>query len=176
MGKKLNTKDIVYIAVLAAICMIGTFIKVPFGAGAMVHLGSGMIFLSGILFGGVYAGFAGAIGSAFFDLLLGFSPYTLWSFVIKGIAGYIVGMIALGAYRKTGSSFKKVGFVRATIACFVAALWTAFGYFFAWWFVTGSKAVAVSYLPASYMTSIAGFIVAILLFSKLQSILAKRVF
>lgn len=176
MGRKLNTKDIVYIAVLAAICTIGTFIKVPFGAGAMVHLGSGMIFLSGLLFGGVYAGFAGAIGSAFFDLLLGFSPYTLWSFAIKGIAGYIVGMIALGAYRKAGAGFKKVGFVRAIVACFVASLWTAFGYFFAWWFVTGSKAIAISYLPASYMTSIAGFIVAILLFSKLQSILAKRIF
>jgi uncharacterized membrane protein len=176
MVKKLNTKDIVYIAVLAAICMIGTFIKVPFGAGAMVHLGSGMIFLSGILFGGVYAGFAGAIGSAFFDLLVGFSPYTLWSFVIKGIAGYIVGVIALGAYRKNGIAFKKVGFLRAILACLAASVWTAFGYFFAWWFVTGSKAVAISYLPASYMTSAAGFIVAILLFPKLQTILAKRLF
>ena len=82
-NRKLNVKDVAYISVLAALCVLATFIKIPFGSGAMAHLGTGMVFTSGILFGGVYAGWAAAIGSAFYDLLLGFSPYTFWSFFIN---------------------------------------------------------------------------------------------
>ena len=61
-NRRLNVKDVAYISVLAALCVLATFIKIPFGSGAMVHLGTGMVFTSGILFGGVYAGWAAAIG------------------------------------------------------------------------------------------------------------------
>ena len=60
-NRSLNVKDLAYISVLAALCVLATFIKIPFGSGAMVHLGTGMVFTSGILFGGVYAGWAAAV-------------------------------------------------------------------------------------------------------------------
>ena len=39
----------------------------------MVHLGTAFLYTIAIIFGGVYAGLAGAIGSAFFDMMMGFS-------------------------------------------------------------------------------------------------------
>ena len=71
MKRTLSSRDVVFIGVLSAMCVLATTIKVPFGTGAMVHLGTAMLYTTGLVFGGMYAGLAGAIGSAFFDLLMG---------------------------------------------------------------------------------------------------------
>lgn len=167
--RSLTTRDIVYSGVLAAMCVIATSLKIPFGVGAMVHLGTAFLFTVGICFGGVYAGLAGAIGSAFYDLLMGFSPYTPWSFVIKGTAGFIAGCIAKGIWPsavnpETGSSW----IWRALLGCVAAACWTLGGYFVAWWQITGSLAIAVGNIPSSLMTSGVGLVVALLLSPKLR--------
>lgn len=167
MNRRFGVKDIVTVGVLAAMCTIATLIKVPFGTGAMVHLGSACIFTVGIVFGGIYAGLAGAIGSAFFDLLLGFSPYTIWSFFIKGIAGLLVGIIARGLWPEAVASDHWL--LRAVLGCLAAAAWTLAGYLVAWTQVAGSFAVAVGNIPSSLMTSSAGFIVALFLAPKLRN-------
>ena len=92
--RRLTIKDTITIGVLAGMCAIATSLKIPLGVGAMVHLGTAFMFTVAIVQGGVYAGLSAAIGSAFFDLLMGFSPYTPWSFFIKGIAGLLAGTIA----------------------------------------------------------------------------------
>lgn len=169
---KLKSKDVVYIGVLSAMCAIATTIKITFGVGAMVHLGSAAIFLTGIIFGGVYAGLSGAIGSAFYDLIMGFSPYTLWSFFIKGIAGLIVGTVARGLWPKSSVGNTK-WVVRAVFGCILAAVWTLAGYIVAWSQVTGSMAIALSNSPSSIMTSSAGIIVAMILAAKLRKVVDK---
>jgi uncharacterized membrane protein len=175
--RKLNVRDIVFIGMLAAMCTIATTIKVPLGLGAMVHLGSAFLYTAGIVFGGVYAGLAGAIGSAFYDLIMGSSPYTIWSFIIKGIAGLIAGSVAKGlwpevAYHKSGADNKML-IVRAFFACVLASLWTLGGYILAWWYVTASFTTAVANIPSSLLTSSAGLIVALLLGPKLRKILKQ---
>ena len=85
-----TTKDIIYIGLLSALCIVFTTIKVPLPTGAMVHLGTAALFSMASVFGGFYAGLAGAIGSGIFDLIMGHSQYTLFSIVIKGLAGVIV--------------------------------------------------------------------------------------
>jgi uncharacterized membrane protein len=175
--RKLNVRDIVFIGMLSAMCTIATTIKIPFGLGAMVHLGSAFLYTAGIIFGGVYAGLAGAIGSAFYDLIMGSSPYTIWSFVIKGIAGLIAGSVAKGlwpevTYNKNGTGNKML-IARAFFACILAALWTLGGYILAWWYVTGSFTTAIANIPSSLLTSGAGLIVALLLGPKLRKILKQ---
>ena len=96
--RRLTIKDTITIGVLAGMCAIATSLKIPLGVGAMVHLGTAFMFTVAIVQGGVYAGLSAAIGSAFFDLLMGFSPYTPWSFFIKGIAGLLAGTIAHGLW------------------------------------------------------------------------------
>ncbi|MBP2633972.1 MAG: hypothetical protein H6Q70_4600 [Firmicutes bacterium] len=170
--RKLELRDMVMIGMLAAICVIATSIKIPFGVGAMVHLGTAAIFLIGILFGGIYAGLAPAIGSAFFDLLLGFSPYTLWSFVIKGTAGFTVGVVARGLWPELIVGPKWL--FRACLGMALAASCTLGGYVIAWWAVTGSVSVAIGNMPSSLLTSGVGFVVAILIAPKLRQILRKQ--
>lgn len=155
----MNTRSMVTIGMLAGLCVVCTFIKIPFGAGAMVHLGSAFIFTAAGVFGGVYVGMAAALGTALYDLLMGFSPYTLWSFVIKGIAGLIVGYMAIGWYpNRTNYSF-----VKHLVGVILATLWTLAGYVLAWWLVIGSWSVALANIPASLLTSLVGLLAAVFL-------------
>jgi len=165
--RKLATRDLIYIGVLSALCAIGTSLKIPLPTGGMVHLGTAVIFTVAIIYGGVFAGFTGAIGSALFDLVMGFSPYTLWSFVIKGIAGLIAGRIAKGAWPEASSG--KHWLLRAVVGCLVAALWTAGGYVLAWWQILGSLSVALANIPSSLLTSGVGVIVALILAARLRT-------
>lgn len=146
---------VIYVGMFAALCTVATYIKVPFGNGAMVHLGSAMIFTLSILFGGRYSGPAAAIGSAFFDVLGGLSPYTLWSFFIKGIAGYIAGYIA------HAKDNKGKNFILNFLALLIAAAWTLVGYIGAWTVVIGSYQAALANIPSSLMSSAMGMIVAL---------------
>lgn len=172
--RMLTTRDIVYSGVLAAMCAIATSLKIPFGTGAMVHLGTAFLYTVGICFGGVYAGLAGAIGSAFYDLLMGFSPYTVWSFVIKGVAGLIIGFVAKGLWPAPVSRETGHGWIwRAVLGCILAAVWTLGGYIVAWWQVTGSLAIAFSNIPGSLLTSGVGIVGALLLSPKLRKIVYR---
>ena len=150
--RRLTIKDTITIGVLAGMCAIATSLKIPLGVGAMVHLGTAFMFTVAIVQGGVYAGLSAAIGSAFFDLLMGFSPYTPWSFFIKGIAGLLAGTIAHGLWPQEHRQYSDANrrwLLRAVIGCLVAAAWTLGGYVLAWWQVTGSLTVAISNIPAS---------------------------
>ena len=162
-----SVRDIAIIGMLSALHTLSIMIKIPYGQGAMVHLGTAAIFTFAIVFGGKYAGPAGAIGAAFFDLLMGFSPYTLWSFFIKGIAGFLAGSIAHSGNRK-GDSLP-----RNLVACLIAAGWTLAGYLLAWTVVLGSFTAAVMNIPSSLMSSGVGMLVGIPLGTTLRITLRK---
>ena len=170
--RSLTTRDMVYIGILAAMCAVATTIKIPFGVGAMIHLGTAVLFTVALVFGGAYAGLSAAIGSALFDLLMGFSPYTLWSFFIKGVAGLMAGMVAKGVWPETGAGSQPDGkwLSKAILGCVMAAAWTLGGYTIAWWQVTGSLAVAAKNAPSSLLTSGVGLVIALLLSPKLRGL------
>ena len=170
--RKLTTRDLIMIGMLAAVCVLATSIKIPLPTGGMVHLGTAAIFVTGILFGGVYAGLAAAIGSAFFDLLMGFSPYTIWSFFIKGAAGFTVGMMARGLWPEMISGDRWI--FKAVLGMVLASFCTLGGYILAWWAVLGSVAVALGNSPSSVLTSGIGLIVAMLIAPKLRHVLDNR--
>ena len=174
--RRLTIKDTITIGVLAGMCAIATSLKLPLGVGAMVHLGTAFMFTVAIVQGGVYAGLSAAIGSAFFDLLMGFSPYTPWSFFIKGIAGLLAGTIAHGLWPQEHRQYADANrrwLLRAVIGCLVAAAWTLGGYMVAWWQVTGSLTVAISNMPASLLTSGVGWPIALLLAPRLRKALNR---
>lgn len=174
-GKRsLTVRDTVFIGVLSAMCAIATTIKIPFGVGAMVHMGTAFLYTAAIIFGGVYAGFAGAIGSGFYDLMMGFSPYTIWSFVIKGIAGLIAGGIVCGLWPESQTRRNVTpSIMRMFLGCIAAAIWTLCGYIIAWWQVTGSFTIAIGNIPGSLLTSGVGLVVALLLAPKLRNIIIR---
>lgn len=167
----LTIKDIVYIGVMSAICGIATTILVPLPTGGMVHLGSAALFTLSILFGGLYGGLGGAIGSGLFDILMGHTQYTLFSIVIKGGAGFIIGYLASSI--KPPLNIKCPNFLRMVLALLIGAIWTAFGYFIAWWYVLGSITVATTRLPASFITSGVGAIITLLIVPRLYNLAQK---
>lgn len=162
-----SVRDVAIIGMLAALHTLSIMIKIPYGQGAMVHLGTAAVFTFAIVFGGKYAGPAGAIGAAFFDLLMGFSPYTIWSFFIKGIAGFLAGTIAHSGSQK-GASIP-----RNLLACLIAAAWTLAGYLLAWTVVLGSFTAAVMNIPSSLMSSGVGMLIGIPLGATLRITLKK---
>ncbi|MFQ6064870.1 MAG: ECF transporter S component [Candidatus Bathyarchaeia archaeon] len=83
--------------VMAALVFITTMmIRVPVPATqGYINIGDCMIFVSALLFGPLVGGFAGGVGSALADLV-GYPSYTLYTLVIKGIEGLIVGSLTTG--------------------------------------------------------------------------------
>lgn len=157
---KLSTKDLIYISLLSALCAIATTIKVDLPNGAMAHMGSAALFTISSVFGGLYGGLAGAIGSGLFDLLMGHSAYTPFSIVIKGGVGLIIGLLTVGFRYQKGNP---PSIVKVLIAMLIGAVLTALGYLVAWAVVLGGWQAGIVRLPASFITSGVGIIVSIFL-------------
>jgi uncharacterized membrane protein len=80
-------------AVTALVTMItGAFFPFPL-TGGYLNLGDSMVMLSGLLFGAAVGGFAGGVGSALSDILLGYGYFAPLTLFIKGIEGFLVGFI-----------------------------------------------------------------------------------
>lgn len=83
-------------AIFAAITCILTFI-VPFTiptTQGYINLGDIGVMISGLLFGPIIGGIAGGFGSSLADILLGFPVYAPATLIIKGLEGFIVGLIS----------------------------------------------------------------------------------
>lgn len=97
-----------------------TYINLPVSpSGGLVHLGYIALFPIAVVFGRRYGAVAGAIGMALFDVL---SQWFLWApatFIIVGMVGYTVGLIADGGRSP----------IRNVIAMFVGCLISIAGYF-----------------------------------------------
>ncbi|WP_298702935.1 ECF transporter S component [uncultured Veillonella sp.] len=170
---KFSIRDIVYIGMLSALMVLATFIFIPLPTGGMVHLGSAALFTISSLFGGIYGGISAALGSAIFDMIAGKYVYTLYSIVIKGICGLLVGYIVIGLWPQK-KALTKALFARIILAIVLGAIWTAAGYFVAWADVYNSYEMAIVRLPASFITSGVGFLVSIFLIPAIWSIRNRK--
>ena len=87
MEKNNTIHQITYIAVFAALTVIGTMIKIPMPTGAFAHLGNSVLLLAVLLLGYTRGALAGGLGFAIFDLLNGYAaeaPYFLFESFIVG--------------------------------------------------------------------------------------------
>lgn len=97
MKQQTTTKDLIFVALFAALTVIGTSIRVPMPAAIgnpFVHLGNAVLLLSVLLIGYKRGALAGGLGFAIFDVLNGFAleaPYfILEAFVVGGIASFVL--------------------------------------------------------------------------------------
>lgn len=158
MKEKFNTKRIVYIALFATICFVGTCINIPIqigGGTSMIHLGTTAIFLAA-LFIGPDAGLAGAIGCALFDAMNPmFVAWVIPTFIIKGITGYVAGKIAFSR-GATGEklALNIIGFISGGVVSLI-------GYFLVNWFVFVGFYGAVAKMTTSLITTTIAIVIAI---------------
>jgi uncharacterized membrane protein len=115
------TIGISLIGLFAAITTVFTvLIAIPVPAtGGFINIGDVGVMLSGLLFGPIVGGLAGGVGSALADLILGFGFFSPWTLLIKGLEGFLVGLIS-----RRQNSYLDI------VACFVVAgPWMVAGYF-----------------------------------------------
>ena len=91
-----STKDMVLAGMGIALVFVATLIniKLPIGQGGLIHLGNVPLFLFAILFGKKTGAIAGAFGMGLFDLMGGWTPWAPATFMIVGLMGYTVGLVA----------------------------------------------------------------------------------
>jgi len=124
---KISTRKLVLNALMIALVFLITYlpflhIPSPIVQGYF-NIGDSIIMITAILLGRKSGFIAGAIGSALADLVYGAFIFVPITFIVKGLEGYIVGLIANKKSDKAPSNNRRI------ISLVVGALVMASGYF-----------------------------------------------
>jgi uncharacterized membrane protein len=156
---KTRTFNLILTAMLISLVFVSTLvlnIKLPIAAnGGLVHLGTAMLFIASILFGPKIGALAGAIGMGLFDLVSGWTLWAPFTFVARGLQGYLVGKIAWSFGRKGNSiAFNLI----ATISSIPVMLGI---YYICERVLYGSWIIPLASIPGNIVQNVVGIIIAI---------------
>lgn len=149
-------------ALFTALCCIATMvIQIPTPTGGYIHIGDAFVILSGILLGPVYGFAAAGIGSMLADILSGYMAYAIATFIIKGLAAFVCGLV----YKK----FKKHSFVLigAVASCFIV---TAGYLLFEAWLLGNGFAATIVGVPSNLLQGFLGIIISVVLYPILKRV------
>lgn len=87
------------------------------------NLGDSLVMISGFLLGPAGGFFAGGVGSAMADLILGFPGFAPITFIAKGLEGLVVGFLSFRTMRKkTLSGWDILGLLLGSVAMLLGYL------------------------------------------------------
>jgi uncharacterized membrane protein len=120
---------IALLGVLTALVTASTMIvTIPNpSTGGYINFGDALIFVSALIFGRTIGAFAGGIGSALADIILGYPSFAPFTLIIKGIEGGLAGVIADGRSRRRDLLAIVVGGAEMIVGYFLAETF-ALGY------------------------------------------------
>lgn len=180
MNKKITTRQITQIALMAALVFVGTYIgiRIPVGGTeTMLHFGNVFCLLGGLLFGGIPGGLAAGIGSGLFDLLGGFAAESWITFINKFLMAFIAGSLMTYGKAKINNNL-----VRASVSAICGSLTYTILYTIKniiesrfvqglpWEGVWGVIAVK---LPVSLTNGVVAVIVSVIIYMAIKPILEK---
>jgi uncharacterized membrane protein len=126
---KISIKKMVLTGLMIAVVFLVTcFTKIPGPVGPF-NIGDAAIIVTAIIIGRNSGFAAGAIGSALADLAMGYAIFSPITFIVKGLEGYIVGVIASRSNEKGSAEYVKI------IAAIAGACVMIGGYFLAELFI-----------------------------------------
>ena len=136
--------------VMAALVAAATYaIQIPVPATrGYLNFGDIMIFVSALTFGPVVGGFAGGVGSAISDVAGGYSYYAPYTLLIKGVEGFIAGLIS-----------NRISYRRDVLGVIVAGAEMITGYFLAEFFPLQIGWAALAEVPVNIVQIVAGGVV-----------------
>lgn len=171
--RKNKTIKIIMAALMAAMTCIATMIiKVPSPTG-YIHLGDGMVLLSGIILGPIYGGAAAGIGSMFADLFLGYAGFAPATLIIKALAAIVGGAVYHALYGKLSHSKLKLTVVILAGIC--GGVIVTGGYFvFEGYIMNLGYAAAASSVPFNLVQNAFGIIVSTILLPVLTKVPVVR--
>ena len=107
----------------ALICVLTMVIAIPIPATqGFINIGDAGVMIAGLLFGPIIGGIAGGVGSALADIFLGYTIYAPATLIIKGLEGFVVGLIA-----NPKKNYKKLNY-RDGLAVVIGGMIMVFGY------------------------------------------------
>ncbi|EHJ01605.1 protein of unknown function DUF1393 [Clostridium sp. DL-VIII] len=166
---KFKTKDMVQTALLTALVFVATaFINVRLpivASGGLVHLGTVMLLIAAIVFGKEKGAIAGAVGMAIFDLSSGWALWAPFTFIIRGIMGYMIGTITWSK-NKDGNNI-----VTNIIAGILSGIWMIVGYYITEVILYGNWLSPMASIPGN----IAQIVLALIIGTPIAKILKKYV-
>ncbi len=118
MNRNLSTRKIVLTALMAALTVVGSALRITMpisiGGNTAFHLGNILCVLSGLLMGPWLGGLAAGLGSAIYDMTNPIYIKDCWiTFLTKGAMGLAAGLVA--------GKGKHLTYVRALVSSIVGA-------------------------------------------------------
>lgn len=92
--KNASSRVLSYLALFIAFTAVATYLHIPGPSSSYFNLGEVAIYIIALTFGSRSGAIAGSIGSALIDILLGYSLWAPFTFIIKGLEGFVVGRLA----------------------------------------------------------------------------------
>lgn len=151
---------------LVAVVFLATYyiqIKLPISInGGLIHMGNTALFTIALVLGKRRGAIAGAFGMGLFDILSGWGAWAPFTFVIRGIMGYMIGSVS--DYR--GSQGRKLSL--NLMGIIVASIWMIIGYYGAEGIMYGNWTAPMSSIPGNLIQLLIGTLVALPLSKALQ--------
>ncbi len=167
-----KTRSLVESSFLIALVFVATLfinIKLPIAAnGGLVHLGSAMLFTSAIVFGPKKGAIAGAFGMGLFDLVSGWTLWAPFTFVIRGLQGWIIGYLAHSTTIKLKLTLKNALAIILSIPIMLT------GYYFCEVILYNSWVIPFASVTGNIVQNVVGLIVALPLCLALQKLQRKQ--
>lgn len=92
--RPVDPRSLAVTAVMTAIVFVLTsLVRVPTPAKGYVHLGDAGVFFSALAFGPWIGALAGGLGTSLSDIIGGFPQWAIFSLLIHGVEGWLVGWI-----------------------------------------------------------------------------------
>ncbi|MHA2289545.1 MAG: ECF transporter S component [Promethearchaeota archaeon] len=155
-----NVLTISIIAIFTALNFVATYwIQIPIPAtGGYINVGDIAVMFTALLFGPIIGGISGGVGPMLADI---FSPYIIYApatLIIKGIEGFLIGLISNPRYFTGRISYRDI------LAVIIGGFLIPFGYFLYEAFILGlGVAIALVEMPGNFFQFIVAAIVSILL-------------
>lgn len=119
-GRKVEPKELVLLAVLAAIAAVG---RIPFASIPSVQPTTFVIMMSGIVFGAESGFMIGAVAALASNMIIGQGPWTPWQMVAWGLVGLTAGVMKNTWFIRTKGGRLLVGIVWGFLFGWIMNIW-----------------------------------------------------
>lgn len=131
--------------------------------GGLIHLGNIVLFSISLLYGKKKGAIAGGFGMGLFDVLSGWTAWAPFTFVIRGVMGYMIGSIAHSNHRNGNYPGMNL------IALLLSSVWMVGGYYVAEGLLYGNWIAPMTSIPGN-ITQLAFGLVALAIVPVLKKI------
>lgn len=155
-ARPIDVKDTAISGLFIAMVFIATMfinIRLPISVnGGLIHFGNVILFTISIVFGKRKGAVAGAFGMCLFDIVSGWTPWAPFTFIIRGVMGYMTGSIA-NSRGRDGKSF-----VFNLLAVIVSGIWMLAGYYIAEVILYGNWLTPLTSVPGNIAQLVLGLL------------------